>query len=82
LITPVQGRREQVVGPPREHVADVHHEGARDRLGVDPAPGGVADLQAALVVLGQQRQAAVVGVRAGPDAGLVDLPPARGGLGG
>jgi hypothetical protein len=76
LITPVQGRREQVVGPPREHVADVHHEG------VDPAAGGVADLQAALVVLGQQRQAAVVGVRAGPDAGLVDLPPARGGLGG
>jgi hypothetical protein len=40
------------------------------------AAGGVAHLEPAPVVLGQQGQAAVVGVGAGADAGLADLGPA------
>ena len=56
---PVQGRREQVVGPAGQHVADVDHEGARHRVGVHPAAGGVAPPGAAPVVLGEQSQAAV-----------------------
>jgi hypothetical protein len=31
---PVQDRREQVVGPAGQHIADVDHEGARHRVGV------------------------------------------------
>ena len=67
VADPVRRRPVPAAGQPVEHVADVGHEGALDRRRVDPA-GRRPDLQAAVGVLGQQGQQAVVGVLAHPPA--------------
>mmetsp|Transcript_50249 Transcript_50249/g.132827 ORF Transcript_50249/g.132827 Transcript_50249/m.132827 type:complete len:225 (-) Transcript_50249:1784-2458(-) len=66
---PVDGGLEAPGGPPRQHVAQVHHEGVFDRTGVDPvAVLGVEHLQPAYRVLLQDREQPVVCVL--PDADL------------
>ncbi len=54
-----------VVAPARHHVADVDHVGALDGRCVDPLALDVLHLQAAGLVLIEQGDAAVIGVRAG-----------------
>ena len=56
-----------VVGPARQHVGDVEHEGARQRRRVDPFSHARAHLQSAGIILRQQRDDAVVGVRRGAE---------------
>src|SRR3546814_11613622 len=54
-----------IITPARHHVADVDHGGAFDGRRVDPFTLDVLHLQAAGLVLIEQGDAAVVGVRAG-----------------
>jgi hypothetical protein len=68
VADPVRRRPVPAAGQPVQHVADVADERAGDRRGLDPALRR-GDLQAAAVVLGEQRQQPVVGVLADPPAG-------------
>ena len=64
----VQGRDPAVVGPARHQVADVDDERAGTRRNLVQAPVAAKNLQAARARLRQQdRQRAVIGVRAGAD---------------
>jgi hypothetical protein len=60
---PVRRRGPQPVAPARPHVADIDQEGAGQRRGIYPDLVGPPDLQAALPVLGQDRDETVVGMR-------------------
>src|SRR5882757_2427471 len=65
---PVHGAGPAVIGPPRHHGADVHHEGACQWRDVEPLPGLVADLQPAWgIVLVEHRQTADIDVRVGAE---------------
>src|SRR5439155_26560492 len=57
------GRREKVVGPACQQIADIDHEGAGDRRCVDPAAILAANLETAIVVLPEQGETAVLGMR-------------------
>ena len=70
----VHGGHVQVVGPALHHVAEVHDQGPRDRVGAQPFARGIAHFESAHVVLEQEVIAAPVGVRA--RAELV-APPRR-----
>jgi hypothetical protein len=70
-------RQEQAVGPDLHRLAEVDDEAAFDRRHPDPLPGLAADLEAAHVVLGEQRERAVVGVRPRAEAAVLE---ARGAL--
>ena len=84
LADAVGGRAEHPVGPDLQHVADIDHEGARDRRGVDPVARAVAHLQPRRGPL-QDGEELIVGV--GADAllvqgvriiGIVDQPKLAG----
>ena len=66
---PVRGRDEPAAAQALEHVADVADQGSRNGRRLQPALVG-AHLQAAVLVLGQQGQEAVVGM-------FADAPAAR-----
>ena len=65
---PVRGGRQDVVGQPLQHVADIDHQGPRGRSDVQPLPVRVLQLQTGL--LGPQQQGddvdVLVGTRAHP----------------
>ena len=67
----VDVRGEAVVGPARHEVADIDHEGARDRRNVDPVARAVHDLEAGRRLLRQDREHLVVGMRADAEPRLV-----------
>lgn len=63
VVDPVHGRPEAVVGKPRQEVANVHHEGVRDRGDPDPLALLGQHLQAAHRVLPEEGEGLQVGVR-------------------
>jgi len=67
-----------IVAPARQQIARIDDHGARDGRRVDERPVGGLDLQAAALVLEQERDRAVVGVLAGPDLQRVLAEDGRG----
>ena len=61
VADPVRRRPVAAAGQPLEHVAEVAHEPVRAGAGVDPAAAG-RTCEPAVVVLGEDREQAVVGV--------------------
>src|SRR6202050_3755498 len=73
---PMHGLAIAIVGPARDHVAEIDDERSGQRIGVDPSVRAlVPNLQTADIVLPQQSHAAKVSVRAGP---LLSRPRAGG----
>jgi hypothetical protein len=61
----MHGRAIAIVGPARDHVAEIDDVGVRQRIGMDPSGRRlIPDLQTADIVLPQERQATEIGVRA------------------
>src|SRR5580698_41394 len=54
-----------VVAPPHQTIADVADERSRKRLRVDPAPVAAANLKSTGVILGENGEIAIIGVRSG-----------------
>src|ERR1700716_2209758 len=64
---PMLGRREAAVAPALQDVADIDDERAVDRRHADPLAALVLDLEAAEIVLPENREAAAVAMTADPD---------------
>ena len=73
---PVHGRDELVVRPLVHQVAEIDHERALDRGRFDPLAGRVQHLEPRLV-LPDGREALIIGVRADPEKGRIDLALVR-----
>src|SRR6266851_4409800 len=67
-------RAEPIIGPARQKIADIDDEGSRNWRRLDPAAGGaLAHLEPAIVVLPEQGNAAIIGMRRDAELQLVGL---------